>query len=58
MTMTNQPSPEVAHRMRTWRSLLAWLGWARHIAICGADLDAEQPDPPPCPDCEARTRHR
>lgn len=42
---------DVAHRLTFWRSLLAWLGWGRHIAICGADLDAEQPDLPDCPDC-------
>ncbi len=52
----NQPASQVGHHMRTWRSLLAWLGLGRHIAVCGADLDAEQPDLPDCPDCVARLR--
>ncbi|MFJ5984285.1 hypothetical protein [Lentzea sp. NPDC092896] len=42
--------------MRFWRSLLAWLGWGRHIAVCGADLDAEQPNLPECIDCAAQVR--
>lgn len=54
----DQPQPEVAHQLTFWRSLLAWLGWGRHIAICGADLDAEQPNPPPCPNCQVRTNRR
>ena len=53
----DKPSPEVAHRLTFWRSLFAWLGLSRHIAVCGADLDAEPPNLPDCPNCTARLRH-
>lgn len=53
---TEPTAPEVTHHMTFWRSLLAWLGWGRHIAVCGADLDADQPDLPLCPDCQPRRR--
>lgn len=51
------PRSNVLHTMTTWRSLLAWLGVSRHVAVCGTDFH-DEPMPPDCPDCTAQLNHR